>query len=103
MNKKNHRFQTGKEKVVEKLVLNDALHYIHMIFPKGEGLPVHEANADVYMTVVKGTLTLSLDGDERQYDAGTLIEISEKTVMHVHNTSEQAVELIVIKAPAPTH
>ena len=37
----------GNEKVVEKVVQDDNIHYIHMIFNKEEGLPEHFSNSNV--------------------------------------------------------
>lgn len=51
----------GNEKVVEKVVQDDNIHYIHMIFNKEEGLPEHFSNSNVYMTVVRGKLSIGLD------------------------------------------
>jgi hypothetical protein len=39
------------EKAVEKVVFDENLHYLHMVFNKGEGLPEHFSNSNVYMTV----------------------------------------------------
>ena len=50
----------GNEKVVEKEVQDDNIHYIHMIFNKEEGLPEHFSNSNVYMTVVRGKLSIGL-------------------------------------------
>ena len=41
------------EKAVEKVVFDENLHYLHMVFNKGEGLPEHFSNSNVYMTVMK--------------------------------------------------
>lgn len=49
------------EKAVEKVVFDENLHYLHMVFNKGEGLPEHFSNSNVYMTVMKGTLSIGLD------------------------------------------
>lgn len=37
----------GNEKAVEKVVQDDKIHYIHMIFNKAEGLPEHFSNSNV--------------------------------------------------------
>lgn len=52
------------EKAVEKVVFDENLHYLHMVFNKGEGLPEHFSNSNVYMTVMKGTLSIGLDEQE---------------------------------------
>lgn len=92
----------GPERTVEKVIQDDNLDYIHMIFNKGEGLPVHYSNSNVYMTVVQGRLSIGLDEQAvHEYPAGTLLKIPYKTRMNVQNTHDGVLELIVIKAPAP--
>lgn len=95
-------YSTGTEKAIEKLIMDDQIHYIHMLLNQGEGLPEHFSNSRVYMTVVKGTLTIQLDEQEPcRYDAGTVLKIPYQTKMNVGNKDEELLELIVVKAPAP--
>jgi quercetin dioxygenase-like cupin family protein len=92
----------GNDKVVEKVVMDENVHYIHMIFGQNEGLPLHNANSNVYMTVVRGNLTIALDEqDAHRYAGGTLLVIPFGTRMNVGNRDEDTLELIVVKAPAP--
>lgn len=92
----------GNEKTVEKVVMDENLHYIHMIFNQREGLPEHFSNSNVYMTVVRGTLTIRLDEQKAHiYGTGTLLRIPEGTRMNVGNENAETLELIVVKAPAP--
>lgn len=92
----------GDEKAVEKVVFDENVHYLHMVFNKGEGLPEHFSNSNVYMTVVRGTLSIGLDEqDVHEYEAGTLLKIPFQTIMNVGNKHNETLELIVVKAPAP--
>ncbi len=92
----------GDEKIVEKVIMDENVHYIHMIFNKDQGLPEHFSNAPVYMTVVRGTLSIRLDEEEgHKYKAGTLLKIPFNTKMNVNNKNEEVLELIVVKAPSP--
>ncbi len=52
---------TGNKKAIEKVIFDENIHYLHMVFNKGEGLPEHFSNSNVYMTVVRGTLSIGLD------------------------------------------
>ncbi|MEA3326833.1 MAG: cupin domain-containing protein [Chloroflexota bacterium] len=98
-----HLTQSTK-KTVEKIVQDDNLDYVHMLFNKNEGLPVHYSNSNVYMTVLKGTLSITLDEQEVvDYSSGTLLKIPYRTKMNVRNLLDDILELIVIKAPAPKH
>ena len=97
-----YQLETGDKKVVEKVIMDENIHYIHMVFNKDEGLPEHFSNSNVYMTVVRGTLSIGLNDQEvHQYDKGTLLKIPVNTKMNVKNLSKSVLELIVVKAPAP--
>jgi len=101
---KTHALYQGNEKKVEKVVQDDNLDYIHMILPQREGLPIHYSNSNVYMTVLKGVLSISLDEQPmHKYQAGTMLTIPYRTRMNVRNEDEPMLELLVIKAPAPKH
>lgn len=98
-----YQLETGDKKVVEKVIMDENIHYIHMVFNKDEGLPEHYSNSNVYMTVVRGKLSIALDDQEiHVYEEGTLLKIPENTKMNVKNLNELVLELIVVKAPAPT-
>ena len=96
------KLSVGDEKAVEKVIFDDNIHYLHMVFNKNEGLPEHFSNSNVYMTVVRGTLSIGLNDQEtHEYDAGTLLKIPFQTRMNVRNAHDDTLELIVVKAPAP--
>lgn len=103
MVEKVFQLSRGDDKAVEKVIFDEHVHYLHMVFNKGEGLPEHFSNSNVYMTVIRGQLSLGLDGQEvHAYGAGTLLKIPFKVKMNVKNLNEDTLELIVVKAPAPT-
>lgn len=59
--------------LIEKVIADENLHYNHMIFVKGEGLPEHFSNSNVYMTVVRGHLTIGLEElEHNEYNAGDI-------------------------------
>jgi quercetin dioxygenase-like cupin family protein len=92
-----------KHKTIEKVLLDENLHYLHMVLGMNDSLPEHFSNGNVYMTVVRGTLSIGLDEQESHaYPAGTLLKIPFRTKMNVKNLLPDPLELIVVKAPAPT-
>jgi len=104
MVEKIFKLSRGDDKAVEKVIFDENIHYLHMVFNKEEGLPEHFSNSNVYMTVVRGTLSIGLDDQEiHQYEAGTLLKIPFKTKMNVKNLHPETLELIVVKAPAPVN
>ncbi len=89
-------------KTVEKLIFDENINYLHMIFNNNEGLPEHISNSNVYMTVIRGTLSIGLNDQEiHEYSNGTVLKIPFKTKMNVTNKHDKTLELIVVKAPAP--
>ena len=54
------KIASGNSKVVEKVIQDENVHYMHMIFNKDEGAPEHFSNSNVYMTVVRGKLSIAL-------------------------------------------
>lgn len=102
MIEQKYNFTITDEKAVEKVIQDENVHYLHMVFNKDQGLPEHFSNSNVYMTVVRGRLSIQLDDqDNHEYVAGTVLRIPFKTKMNVRNLHEDTLELIVVKAPAP--
>lgn len=102
MIEREYKLSKTNEKAIEKVIFDENLHYLHMVFNKDEGLPEHFSNSNVYMTVVRGRLSIALDEQEiHEYEAGTLLKIPFQTKMNVRNLHMQTLELIVVKAPSP--
>ncbi|HWQ51945.1 MAG TPA: cupin domain-containing protein [Terriglobales bacterium] len=92
----------GEGKAVERVLLDGNIHYLHIILPQNDALPEHFSNSNVYMTVLRGTLSIGLGEEEiHEYAAGTLLKIPADTKMNIKNLGEKALELILVKAPAP--
>lgn len=90
------------DKLVERVIQDENIHYIHMVFGQNEGLPEHFSNSTVYMTVLRGTLSIALGEQEvHRYEAGTVLKIPVNVKMNVGNKDAEVLELIVVKAPAP--
>lgn len=92
----------GDEKKIERVINDENINFNHMVLNKGEALPEHYSDAQVYMVVVRGTVTLNLDEQETHtYEAGKILKIPFNTKMNVKNINEDVLELYVVKAPAP--
>lgn len=102
MIEKIYKMNFGDKKAVEKIILDENIQYLHMIFNKNEGLPQHFSNSTLYMTVLRGILSIGL-GEQtiNRYESGTILKIPFNTKMNVKNLDEENLELIVVKAPAP--
>jgi quercetin dioxygenase-like cupin family protein len=102
MDFKVYSLYRGEDKKAEKVLIDANIQYVHFTLPVGERLPEHNANSNVYMTVMRGKLSLRLDGGEyAEYGAGTLLTIPVGTRMNIENRNAETLELAVVKAPAP--
>jgi len=87
---------------IEKIITDENVNFNHMILNKNEGLPEHFSNSNVYMTILRGLLSIGLDEQEiHEYPAGTVLKIPKGIKMDVKNLHDHTLELIVVKAPAP--
>ncbi|MDD4475318.1 MAG: cupin domain-containing protein [Eubacteriales bacterium] len=90
------------KKTIEKVIVDENVNVNHMILGKNESLPEHFSNSNVYMTVIRGLLSIGLDEQEvHEYSVGTVLKIPKGIRMNVKNLYDDTLELIVVKAPAP--
>lgn len=102
MIEKVYKMTLGDDKLMEKVIMDENIHYMHMVFNKGQGAPEHFSNAIVYMTVVRGTLSIALGEQEiNRYEKGTVLNIPFNTKMNIQNLDDEVLEIFVVKAPAP--
>ncbi|HAE42853.1 MAG TPA: hypothetical protein DCG34_08040 [Clostridiales bacterium] len=102
MIEKNYNYQINDEKIIERIISDGNVDINHMILPKGGALPVHNSNSNVYMIIVRGTLTISLDEQlPSKYQKGNILNIPFDIKMHVFNEDEEILEFFVVKSPSP--
>lgn len=102
MIEKIYNLTNSDKKLIEKVIIDENIHYLHMILNKNESLPVHYTNSTVYMTVIQGTLSIGLDEQEiKEYPKGSVLKIPYNIKMNANNFKDSVLELIVIKSPAP--
>jgi quercetin dioxygenase-like cupin family protein len=92
----------GDKHTIERVIGDENLHYMHMILCKDQGLPEHFSNSNVYMSVLRGTLSIGLGEQEiHEYPVGTVLKIPKGIKMNVRNLHEDTLEITVVKVPAP--
>ena len=102
MIEKLYKFTQTDEKVIERAVDDEHIHLVHMILRKGEFLPQHFSNSNIYMVIIRGTMSIKLDEqDFHVYNQGDIINIPYNTRMDVTNKDEAILEFFVIKSPHP--
>lgn len=102
MIEKNYKYLLTNEKVIEKIVDDENIHLNHMVLVKGTGLPEHYSNSNVYMVIVRGTMSIKLNDEEaNNYTIGDILNIPYNTKMNVNNFHEDVLEFFVFKTPNP--
>ncbi|NPV82560.1 MAG: cupin domain-containing protein [Candidatus Aminicenantes bacterium] len=103
MIEKTYNFTRTDDKVIEKIIADDNVNINHMVLNKGQALPEHFSNSNVYMIVIRGRVTLQLaDQPAHHYPAGTIINIPYNIKMNVSNQQDDTLEFFVVKAPSPS-
>lgn len=99
---KLYHFNQSDEKLIEKILDDDVVMINHIILNQGEALPQHDSNSNVYLIVVRGTLTSQLGDDlSKCYTQGSIINVPGKIKMNISNAEPDQLEFFVVKAPSP--
>ncbi|MGQ9801225.1 MAG: cupin domain-containing protein [Candidatus Saccharicenans sp.] len=102
MIEKTYSFTRTSEKLIEKIIADDNLALNHMVLNQGQALPEHFSNSNVYLIVIRGTITLQLaEQPAHSYPAGTIINVPYNIKMNVSSQAEETLEFFVVKAPNP--
>lgn len=103
MLEKSYFFTRTSEKIIERIVDDENVAINHMVLNKGQALPEHFSNSNVYLIIVRGVLTLQLAEQPAQnYLAGTIVNIPYNIKMNVSNQADETLEFFVVKAPSPS-
>jgi quercetin dioxygenase-like cupin family protein len=99
-----YSFKRSDSKLIERVLEDENVGINHMILAKGDALPEHYSNSNVYMIVIRGTISLNLNDKEvGDYKSGSIVSIPYKTKMNVSNRQDELLEFFVVKAPSPKH
>ncbi|MGE4454207.1 MAG: cupin domain-containing protein [Sphaerochaeta sp.] len=96
-----YTYTKTNEKIVEKLVGDDQVMINHVVLNKGESLPEHFSDSNVYLTVVRGTLCATFNDQEPHFYQNGIVNVPANTKMNISNADEQTVEFFIVKAPHP--
>lgn len=99
---KVYDFHQSDNKLIEKILDDDAVMINHMILNDGDAIPQHDSNSNVYLLIVRGTLSVRLaENEERLYGHGNIVNIPGGVTMNISNAITEQTEFFVIKAPSP--
>lgn len=105
MSPERFSFSTGDASLRERVVDQPDrwnLLIAHVVLAVGESVPKHPTDSEAFVTVVRGTLTLELEGlAETQHPRGTVLHLAKGSPMAPRNEGTEVVEFFVIKTPHP--
>lgn len=89
-------------KNIERIVDDENVNINHIVLTKDTGLPEHYSNSNVYLIVVRGTMSIKLGDQETQrYTKGKILNIPYNVKMNINNFDEKILEFFVLKSPNP--
>ncbi|MDD3520227.1 MAG: cupin domain-containing protein [Actinomycetota bacterium] len=102
MIEKKYSYKLTDAKTIERIISDENLDINHMVLPKGESLPEHFSNSNVYLIIANGRLTIKLNEQkEATYERGDIINVPFKIRMLIYNEHEELLEFFVVKSPSP--
>jgi mannose-6-phosphate isomerase-like protein (cupin superfamily) len=98
-------FSTRDESIRERVVDRpDRWNVLiaHVVLPSGEAVLAHPTDSEAFVTVVRGTLSMALDGvAESQHPRGSVLYLPKGTSMAPRNEGSEVLEFFVVKTPHP--
>lgn len=102
MVEKIYPYSLAGGKQIERLIGDDQVMVNHITLCQGDSLPEHFSDSNVYLIVTQGTLSITLDGQDRQdYAFGNIVNIPFHTKMNIGNDRGPLLEFFIVKAPHP--
>lgn len=102
MIEKKYSFTIQDKKTVERIIADDNVDINHIILLKGDSLPEHFSNSNVYLIIIRGEMSIKLnDQDEQLYEKQSIINVPYKVKMSIKNKGDEILEFFVLKAPSP--
>jgi quercetin dioxygenase-like cupin family protein len=92
------------EEAIGRRVVADEKHLLIMqiALKPGQIVPRHNANSNVNLLVLKGAVSVDLDGTENPVREGDLLPVEFQTPMMIKNSGSQDATFLVIKTPNPS-
>ena len=102
MTEKVYTFAGTDQRTMEKIVDDERVNINHIVLGPGEAVPVHVSNSWVHQIIVRGTLSLSLEGGPfADHGTGEIVAVPFNLRMAIENHGTGTLEFFVIKAPNP--
>ena len=85
-----------------KIVDEKHLLVMQIALKPGQNVPAHNANSNVHLLVLRGELTVNLDGADNRVQEGDLLPVAYQTPMIIKNTGSVDATFLVLKTPNPS-
>lgn len=94
----------NQEGMGKRVVINmDALLIMQIALLSGQKVPEHEANSDVCLNVIKGSIVFKSESEELVIKEGELLQVEFGTKMNISNQSKDSASFLVLKTPHPAY
>lgn len=90
--------QMGRRKLVDQ----KHLLMMQIALKPGQSVPEHNANSNVHLLVLKGTVNVDLKKGSTTLKEGDLVAVEYQTPMSIKNIGNENATFLVIKTPNPT-
>lgn len=95
---KVYKYTVSDQEIFENIFKDENILMNHVIIPPGKVFPKHPADANVYVLIIKGNLSLGIENEAGKiYPAGHLIYIPKGLVTELGNRGPDILELFVVK------
>ncbi|HOJ88904.1 MAG TPA: hypothetical protein PLP64_09035 [Pseudothermotoga sp.] len=87
----------GRRKIVDQkevLIMQIALK-------PGQVVPEHNANSNVHLLILKGSVVLTVDGTSKRLQEGDIQPVQYQALMSIKNDGTENSTFLVIKTPNP--
>ena len=96
-----YAYTVSEEKVIEQLVKDDVAMINHVILKKGDALPEHHSDSNVYLIIVRGAITARFNEQEAHTYEKQILNVPSQTLMNISNEGDSDLEFFIVKAPHP--
>ena len=94
-------YTVSNEKVIEQIVKDDAAMINHVILTKGERIPEHYSDSNVFLILIRGTITARFNDQEGHTYSKQILNVPAQTLMNISNEGDEILEFFIVKAPHP--
>lgn len=98
MIEKLFKFTLTDKDLFENVLSEKGFVLNHVIVEEGKVFPKHKTDAEVYIIIVKGQLSIDIDNQgEKRYEAGNVVYIPFGIETVLGNKNPETVEVFVVK------